>query len=236
MGVPRLYDLQQVDSAIVRLVAHRASLSNGAAEGATVVDATGRLEEIREQLAAHRGRLRALDMEVQSLQGKRAKVERDLYSGRVGNPKELSAMQADIAMLDGTRGRLEDEMLGLLEAVEQLEQQERDGVRALDAANAALAAQVAAYEKAADADDREIAALTARRATLAEGLEEEFIRRYDRLRERKGGVAIVAVRGGICEGCHTVVPERVQRRLEDDPDTLAACDGCGRLLFVPPRA
>jgi len=43
------------------------------------------------------------------------------------------------------------------------------------------------------------------------------------------------VHGGICDGCHVGIPEGLLRRLHDDPETLAACDGCGRWLFIPPR-
>jgi len=97
----------------------------------------------------------------------------------------------------------------------------------------ALAQQVGAYQQGTAAADHEIEQLTAQRAQLTASLDEDLLRRYDRLREAKGGVAIVAVRGGRCGGCHITIPERFTRRLEENPDTLAACDGCGRLLFVP---
>jgi hypothetical protein len=167
------------------------------------------------------------------VQAKRAKVETALYSGRIGNPKELTSMQEELALLDRTKSRGEDELLGLLDEIERLEPQEREGVGILEAADAALARQVAAFQRSVEETEKEIADLTARRAGLVDGLDEDLVRRYDRLRERKGGVAIVAVRGGICEGCHVGIPERLLRRLEDDSETLAACDGCGRWLFVP---
>lgn len=233
MGTSRLYDLQQVDSAIARAVAARAGLNDGAPERVALAAAIERLNEIRRQIAGRQARLRDVELTIQSVQAKRAKVEADLYSGRIGNPKELTSMQEELALLDRTKSRAEDEVLGLLDEIERLEPQEREGVGILEAADAALERQVAAFHQAAEATEKEIADLTARRTTLIDGLDEDLVRRYDRLRERKGGVAIVAVRGGICEGCHVGIPERLLRRLEDDSETLAACDGCGRWLFVP---
>ena len=81
-----------------------------------------------------RGRLRDLDLEVQSLQQKRAKVEADLYGGRIRNPKELESINDEGAALDRTRSSREDDMLALLDEVERLEPQERDAREALETA------------------------------------------------------------------------------------------------------
>ena len=233
MGVSGLFHLQQLDTEIARVSAHRAGLNDGAPERAAASEAAQRLTDLQGEIAARQTRLRALDLELQSLQSKRKKVETDLYSGRVGNPKELASMQEELSALDRSKARLEDEVLGLLDEVERLEPQHREAQARLVASQAALAQQVAAYQQGIAAADHEIEQLTAQRAQLTASLDEDLLRRYDRLREAKGGVAIVAVRGGRCGGCHITIPERFTRRLEENPDTLAACDGCGRLLFVP---
>ncbi|MGH2372684.1 MAG: zinc ribbon domain-containing protein [bacterium] len=235
MSTSRLYDLQQVDSAIARATAQRAALNDGTPERASLADATGRLNDIQRDIAQRRSRLRDLELAVETVRAKRAKVEADLYSGRISNPKELTAMQEEVTLLNRTTSRSEDDMLSILDEVERLEPQEREWAGALQSADAALARQVAAFQQSSEAIEKEIAELTARRAALAAELDPDLVRRYDRLRERKGGVAIVAARGGICEGCHVAIPERLVRRLQDDPETLAACDGCGRWLYIPLR-
>jgi hypothetical protein len=221
-----------MDSAIGRVTAQRAGLNDGTPERAAATAAAERLAALRTEISSRQARVRTLDLELQSVQSKRKKVEADLYSGRIGNPKELTAMQEELAALGRSKDHLEDEMLGLLDEIERLEPQEREAQAALAAAEAALARQLEAFAQAAEAADREFAALTSRRAEAAAALDADLLRRYDRLRDAKGGVAIVAVRGGICEGCHVTIPERVRRRLEENPETLAACDGCGRLLFI----
>lgn len=235
VATSRLYELQHVDSAIAAAIAQRAALNDGTAERAAVAAAADRLSAIRGELAAHRARARDLELAIQSVQDKRARVERDLYSGRIGNPKELTAMQEEATLLARTKSRAEDDMLGILDAVERLEPQEHEGAAAVEAAEAALTRQVSAFEQASAAIETAIGELNARRAALAAELDEDLLRRYDRLRDRKGGVAIVAVREGICEGCHMTIPERVVRRLEEDPEALGACDGCGRWLYIERR-
>lgn len=235
VGVSRLYDLQQVDSALARAMAHRQGLDEGLAQRATVAAASDLLATVRDQMASDQSRLRALDLDIQSLQAKRKKVEADMYSGRIGNPKELAAMQEEVFAFDRVKTQHEDEVLTLLEQADVLESQARDAQQRLEVAAAELERRSGAFREAAAATDREISDLTVRRDELAAGVDEDLIRRYDRLRERKGGVAVVAVLSGICGGCHVAIPQRLVVRLEKDPDLLAACDGCGRLLVVRPR-
>ncbi len=232
MGGSQLYELQRIDTALTRAMAHRQGLDDGAAQRTALAAATEHLRELQRERTDCQSRLRVLDLEIQSLQAKRTRVNTDLYSGRVGNPKELAAMQDEVAGFDRRKAALEDEVLALLERVDQLDARIREGQQAVEATGAALARHEATFREAAAAADREISDLATRRTVLVAEIDEDLIRRYDRLREHKGGVAVVLVHGGVCDGCHVVIPERLVSRIRNDPDLLAACDGCGRLLVV----
>lgn len=236
MLTSRLYELQRIDIALGNALARRHSLNDGAPQRAALALAVEREQMVRHMAATVQGRLRALELEIQSLVAKRARLEADMYSGRIGNPKELSAMHEDAASLGRHKARLEDEVLGLLEQAEGLDREQRDAQVALATAESDLARTLDAYRRQVEATDQEVADLTARRHGLAAELDEELLRRYERLREQKGGVAVVAVRGGVCDGCHVVIPHRLVTRLQRDPDMIAACDGCGRILAVLPAS
>jgi len=232
VAVYQLYDLQQLDTAIVRTTALRAGLDDGTAQRATVAAAAQELVDLESRLAACHARLRALDLELRSLLAKRGKFDAELYSGRIGNPKELAAIQEEIGALDRLKAGIEDETLSVMEQVEQAEPAARRAEATLVANQAALAQQEAAFIAATAAADGEIADLVARRSALAAQIDEFLLRRYERLREHKAGLAVVAVTRGICDGCHVAIPEGRLQRIAGDPDALAACDGCGRLLVV----
>ncbi|MDR7482672.1 MAG: hypothetical protein QN183_14095 [Armatimonadota bacterium] len=229
-----LYQLQQIDSAIAQAGVQRAGLDDGTAARADVAAAEAHVTQLTERLGHTRARARDVELEVAALEAKRARVEADLYSGRVRNPKELAAMLDEVAQLARQKDRLEDELLNLLSDIDRLEPAQRDARRRLEDAQRTLGARLEAYRAAVADLDARLTSLEARRAALCEHVEETVRRRYDRLRQAKGGIAVVAIRDGICEGCHVVVPERLVVRLQDDPELLATCDGCGRLLVVPP--
>src|SRR5207247_52997 len=80
-----------------------AALDDGTALRGRVQQAHAVEETARGDLQAGQSRLRDLELELQSTVGKATKVEGDLYSGRISNPKELRAMQEDVDTLGGQR-------------------------------------------------------------------------------------------------------------------------------------
>jgi predicted nucleic acid-binding Zn-ribbon protein len=236
MATSKLYNLQQVDTALAAAVAHRQRLDEGMTQRNIVASTTAYLEETAQQIAEAQSRQRMLELEIQSWRAKRAKLEREMYSGRVGNPKELTAMQGDAAAIGRHIGQLEDEEIGLMEQVESLEGERRMIQQQLEGATADLTRIVETFAREDAAAAAQIAELTARREALATEVEEDLLRRYERLIEKKGGLAVVAVTGGACGGCHVIIPRRLLARLERDHDLIATCDGCGRMLVVVSEA
>lgn len=227
----RLYRLQQADSRLQRLESELASLDDGSAARADAEQARGDEQAAREDLHANQGRLRDLELELQSMVGKAHKVEGELYGGRVSNPKELTALQEDLVSLGRQRQRLEDAMLGLMEDIETLLARVHDLEGQRETTDAALAAHLQELRLRNDALIIELETLRAQREHQAREIEEDLLRRYERLRERKAGVAVSAVVGGVCESCHFAIPEGRVDKARDGPD-LYACDQCGRILYV----
>src|SRR2546422_10089867 len=184
--IRKLYELQLVDTQIARLEVALGALDDGTAMRAQVEQARSAEETARAELQARQSRLRDLELELQSTVGKATRVEQDLYSGRISNPKELRAMQEDVEALGRQRQRIEDEMLGLMEEVErQLEQ-----IRALEAARQArereLDEHLEEYTTRQRALTAELEAGRQQRGGPAGGGGPGFPRRKDRPRRPEG--------------------------------------------------
>ncbi len=233
MSLVLLYRLQQLDVAAAEESARRAALDDGAGLRIAVEEAESRLDGMRQEIAAGRSRVRALELELEALEAKRAKAESDLYSGRIGNPKELAALQEETHVLDRQRASLEDRLLAELERLDEMEPVAIGEERSLEETRAKLAERAAAYVEGMAAADRRIAEIAAQREALAPEIDEALLRRYERLRPGKRGVVVTTIRSGICDACHVAVPEGKVQRVLQDPDANAACDGCGRLLIAP---
>lgn len=232
-GPRLLYRLQQVDADLTRTEEQLRTLDAGDA-------ARARLRQLEEEhhagqrdLTVKQSRIRTMELELQSGAAKRRQVEEEMYSGRVRNPKELAAMQEEIGLLDRHARELEDATLALMEEVEGLTPQVARAASEVDSAQGDLIQQEAALVRDQAALAAALDALQAERERVAAGIDPALLRRYDRIRERMGAVAVAAVRRGICEGCHVAIPEGRVRQLAEDADLIVTCERCGRILVYP---
>lgn len=172
-----------------------------------------------------------LEDEIASLNDRAAHHDKTLYSGSIGNPRELQALQDEIAALKRRVGQLEDQELDLMEQIEPLEAELASlaGERAsLDDGAAALRAQIAEDEVAIDT---ELDTVRAERAALLTDVESELLAEYEQLRPHSDGIAIARLVGGSCGGCHlSLSAMEVDRIKKLRPEELVHCEECGRLL------
>lgn len=229
-----LLDLQELDTAIDRLVARREALETGddaAAALAEANEAERMMGELRLRLdELSRDQMR-FEHEIDSMSQKAAAEERRLYDGSVANARELDSITHEVDNLKKRRSDLEDELLALMEIREELEAQER----AAGERSEALRARVAEVGSvAADELDRlkaEIEERSEARAALAGTVDAEYLELYEDLRPQKKGVAAVALIDGVCQGCHEQLSSVYVDRLKR-VEGPKRCEHCRRILVI----
>ena len=194
----------------------------------------GRLGQERERLEALVARQTQLEAEVAAAGSRLQGIERRMYSGEVGAARDLQAMAEEVDGLRSRIGRVEDVVLEVME--------EREPVEALVGE---LEAELAAVDdrlghlqsdlRAAEAElAREEADHTARRAELAGTVPTDLLVRYERLRQRLGGVGVAPLVNGSCGGCHLTLSATELERVRRAPaDAVLTCEQCGRILVRP---
>ena len=229
-----LLTLQTHDSAVDRLRHRRATLPERAELEAKRA-AHGELEAQRLEVAARRDaelrEERRLEDEVRSLEAKAKAVDQKMYSGTVSSPKELQAMQADVEQLQRQAREREDEELEVLVRREALDEE----VTGIEAAQAALVAEMQALLAAVGAQEREIdadlATEEAARAALSPGIPESALRLYEQIRVANKGVGAARLVGMNCQACHLALPATEVDRIRHLPaDELVRCEHCGAIL------
>ncbi len=69
------------------------------------------------------------------------------------------------------------------------------------------------------------------RATAADGLPDDLMGTYEKLRSKLGGVGAARLAGDSCSGCHLSLPSgELERLRREPPDSLCYCDNCQRIL------
>jgi predicted nucleic acid-binding Zn-ribbon protein len=131
---------------------------------------------------------------------------------------------------------LEDDELEVMEKLEDA-QRELDAVNGqIQVVDTRIEALVAARDEKIRQIDTELADVEARRTPAAEGMPDDLIALYDRLREQKG-VAAAALRARQCGGCQLTIDNAELAVIRQTPaDQVVRCEECQRILIRTPES
>ena len=226
-----LYQLQSLDSEIDHVRQQLAEIKAKLGESAALIQARTEYEAAKTTSRQAQTALRNLELEVKGLEEKIAGQEKLLYSGKVLSAKEAANLQEEVASLKRRLKEREERMLETMVEVETAE----NSLKSTQAAEADVESGWAVGQKKLQQSQlslkRKLLDLAQRRPTIAEQISPADLSNYDKLRVKKAGRAVAAVKNGVCQGCGmTPSSSRIQQaRAEDE---LIYCGGCGRILYV----
>jgi uncharacterized protein len=229
-SIEQLFALQDVDSRLQALHLQISELEKAAVEVATQATATRARANLQRQEVADlekrrreiEGRLRD---EEQRIKNRRMRMQ------QIRNERELAAVKHEIDLSRESNALLEEELLQIFETLDGRNAQ----LKTLDEELAAQEAQLEERQLEVEAKREELRerleATTAERNQLAAAIVPGDLDRYDKLRARRGGVAVVAIRQGNCGGCGVQVPPRLLLEIHRNLDVVP-CPSCNRLLHT----
>jgi uncharacterized protein len=236
--VTALLDLQKIDSARDRLHEKRAHLPSRvelADSEARITEVKGAIARVQKEADELEREERRVEEEVRLIEEKIKQEEHKMYSGQVINPKELSALQDEIGMLNRRKAPIEEKGLEQLEARDQLlEERRRLEVELADLERewSEIRAKIAEAEGHID---RELASEQSKRESVLGSIPSEALETYEDIRSAKRGVGVGALENGICSACRealsAVEVDRIKKRAREG-EWLFRCEHCRRLLVV----
>jgi predicted nucleic acid-binding Zn-ribbon protein len=229
----RLYQLQLVDSSLARVEAELAGLDDGSRAARRAHAAQAATEEAVRQLREAEAHLKDRELALASAEAERQAKSQRAFGGTVTDGKELTALERKLEELDRRKGTLEEEVLGLYEAADQLRQAETEARKHAHELVQRAKQLRAEYQTRHQELEAEQAKFAAQRAELAAPLPAPLLEQYDRLRANNQGVGIAAIVSGACDFCHTRTPNEALA-LARHGTQLVRCESCAAIL-VPPN-
>jgi hypothetical protein len=226
-----LHRLHLVDAAIAEIRKRAAALDPGKAIQAQIA-------KLIEQEAEVGGRFRELAREQQDLELQRkaaeakiAQIERDLYGGKVVNPREVENLTREVEAQKRRIGALDDRLIELLELIPPAKQAAEDIQAQIDAKRGELAEHQKQALKLKAQLEAQFKEVTAKRPGLAAEVPPALLPRYEAIRKNQGGIGMAdVVRGGFCGMCGTHLPEKLIESAREG--RVATCESCHRILYA----
>jgi uncharacterized protein len=225
-----LYQLQQLDLDLERLIAEQQALIRSLQEDTMLSKARAEHQVAQQRLQAGLQAQKEAEWALEALNHRLRALDQRLYSGLITNPKELHAVQQEAQHLRAQQNRQEEltlEMMDANDALQAMAQQKHEALQRIEQTWQQLNASQLARREQLESRRNE---LREKRAQFAESIDGEVLKRYEALKRTRQGRAISRVEQGSCQWCRVILtPSELQRVRSSQ--SLLACSNCGRILY-----
>lgn len=170
-----------------------------------------------------------LENEVRTRQDRILKYEQQ----KLGTKKndEYQAFDHAIESLKKEIAGIEDREMELMEAAEAQKPVIATADKEASETKALVQRQIADIEAKIKAIEAQQAEILADRTRLAADVDEDLLDTYQRLFDRKDGVAIAALANDLCQGCHVKAQTHIIHAVKAAKE-VTTCLNCGRILYL----
>ena len=200
------------------------------------------IRELSEAYEAEKSHMAQLENQLKEVQLQQKKKEGELgeketmirkYNSQltqVKTNKEYSALQQEIASLKADGSLLEDQILTILEQAEGVQKQVRQERERLTRAEKETQEEQKALNIRANELKTQIAGFEEKRIEIMKQVPPEARELYDKIIEKKEGLAVVPVLGEACGACRMEIRPQLlnETRLKE---SLVICENCSRILY-----
>jgi len=144
--------------------------------------------------------------------------------------KEYQAMLKEIETVEQKNSAFEDEILTLLEKMDTFKKELRDREKTLDERTKHYEREKKKTEEELSSLDREILTCQKDLQVLSSEIERDLVKKYEMIKKRKNGLAVVPVVKGVCTGCHLNIPPQLYNELLKS-DQVMSCPYCNRIIY-----
>ncbi len=217
----------RVDARVRTLTGELQSLEAALAGDPRLEGARERVERARsaQQEGARQIREREHDAEAQRTRLRDRR--RELMSGRINNPTELTKLSAEVDHMHERLRAQEDAELALMEDQESLDQALRSAEGELERIQSEFEASVPQLRAQMEAVRQQLVAAEAERDAAWSAVPPELQAAAGRIRVQP---PVAEVSGSQCGACHVSLTSQAMQRLRRNE--LVTCDNCGRILVL----
>jgi predicted nucleic acid-binding Zn-ribbon protein len=224
-----LIKLQQIDLERERASAEREDNPRQIAQlEEELATAAAQVEGAKARVEALRKERRELEREVEESEEKLKKGQHRLLE--VKTNQEYKAMLKELDHTRQANRKSEDRVLELMEEITAAEAAAVAAKAAFVEREKETAAQIEELKVAQARFEEEGARLEERRSDVLVPLSPELLAKYDFIRSRRNGQAVVPVRDAVCQACYMDIPP--QRFIElQRSEVLMTCPSCNRIMY-----
>jgi predicted nucleic acid-binding Zn-ribbon protein len=203
----------------------------------TIISDENELIRIQKELNGEKNTLHHFEQQLKeasyqtySLRIKTEQSESSLYSGTIKNPKEMQDLQNEIKSLKKQIVSEEERELDLMLSVEKQQSIVDELDNRLNTQTALKHGKNEKLVQELSLIKKELDKIHIEREAAEKSLQQKDLDIYNRIRQHKGGVAVVDVIDNTCSSCGAEISQAEWQRARISPEYIY-CQGCGRIIY-----
>jgi len=144
--------------------------------------------------------------------------------------KEYQAMLKEIETIEQKNSQIEDEIIILLDKIEALKNHLKKVDEEFEFYRQQHENERTNAQEELELIDKKFLFCQEKLNDVMKELHPELLRKYEMIKGRNNGLAVVSVRKGICDGCHMNIRPQLYNDLQKF-DQILACPNCQRIIY-----
>lgn len=147
--------------------------------------------------------------------------------------KEYQTHLHEIESANAEKGKIEEELLAAMDRADAVKKEAAAQEKVVAEEEKKFRAEKEGLENALKSKSESMKGLEQERTALSEKVGKNLLQEYKRLAATKRGLAVVALKGNICNGCHFSLPPQLVAEVRKG-EKILSCTYCHRILFPAP--
>jgi predicted nucleic acid-binding Zn-ribbon protein len=191
------------------------------------------LNELKKKITELQVDRKNKELELRSKEEELTKHQSELFS--VKTNEAYTALLKEIEEGKKLKNDIEDTVLAVMEQEDALFTEEKIKKEQLAKRKEEVTKQQGELEDKLQRLRQNLQEVQSEQKQKIDNIKSEIFKRYQRIREKKDGVAVVAVADGFCGGCNIALPPQVINDVLKGED-LVACRNCLRILYLKEKS
>lgn len=227
--ISRLIELQKIDLEVLKIEKNMQeiplSLQKAQKEREQLVQKLENLNHLIEEKKKQKDLFEEeLKQEYQRLKSTQARLI------QIRGTREYQILLREIEEIKRANKQKEDEILKLMEEIENLEKEKEKLEEEMKRVENVFQKEKEKFDSFCAKLSTDKEKLLKRRESLAKKIPSGLLRKYEAIRQKKGGLGIAPVDNYVCEGCHMAIPPQLYNELQRD-NRYYECPHCKRLIY-----
>uniref|UniRef100_A0A7V3ZVH6 C4-type zinc ribbon domain-containing protein n=1 Tax=candidate division WOR-3 bacterium TaxID=2052148 RepID=A0A7V3ZVH6_UNCW3 len=187
------------------------------------------LEKDKANIINYKKEYKLAEVDLKTCEEKIAQYQIQLYTAKTN--EQYKAFLREIETQKKLKNEIEDKMIELLEKIEATEENIKKREKELETIKVETQKKIEELKEEEEKIKEEIKKREEKRKRLVESLPPNNYEIYEKIKQRRNGIAVAKVENEACNVCYNPIPPQIILEIRKN-EKIHYCDYCGRILVV----